>query len=165
MNTLDIIILVCLIPAFILGISKGLVKQLASLAALIIGAVLSCRYAPVLGGWLNCYLNINPGLVNVICFTLIAVLAVILLNLLGNLIAKVIKIATLSWLDKLLGIVFALLKAVIVIGLFITVFDGLNSSFGFVQQEKLDASVMYGAVKDVCNLIFPGIKALFTQNA
>lgn len=165
MNTLDIIILVCLIPAFILGISKGLVKQLTSLAALVAGAFLAGKYSPVLGGWLANYILVKESLMNVICFTIIAILSILVLNLFGNLICKVVKIATLGWLDKLLGIAFALLKAVIVIGLFITIFDGLNNSFGFVSQEKLDASIMYGAVKDVCNVIFPSIKALFTQNA
>lgn len=165
MNTLDIIILVCFIPAFILGLSKGLVKQLVSLAALVIGAVLAGKYAPVLGGWLTDYILLNESLMNVICFTVIAILAIVLLNLLGGIITKVIKIATLGWLDKLLGILFALLKAVIIIGLLITVFDGLNGSFGFVSQEKLDSSVMYGAVKNLCDVIFPSIKALFTHNA
>lgn len=165
MDTLDIIILVCFIPAFILGISKGLVKQLTSLAALVVGAVLACKYSPVLGEWLSRYILIKESLMNVICFTIIAILAILLLNILGNLICKIIKIATLGWLDKLLGIVFALLKAVIVIGLFITVFDGLNNSFEFVSKETLDESLMYGAVKDACNVIFPSIKALFTQNA
>ena len=165
MNTLDIIILVCFIPAFILGISKGLVKQLTSLAALVIGAVLAIKYSPVLGGWLTNYILLNSSLMNVICFIIIAIVAILVLNLAGNLICKVIKIATLGWLDKLLGIIFALLKAVIIIGLLISVFDGLNNSFGFVSQEKLDASVMYSAVKHICDVIFPSIKALYTQNA
>lgn len=165
MNTLDIIILVCLLPAIWAGISKGLVKQLVALAALVIGVALAAKFAPEVGAWINRYLSVNGQLLNIIGFVVIAAVAIVVLNLLGSLVSKVIKIATLGWLDKLLGVIFSLLEAVIIIGLVITVFDGLNGVFGFVKQDTLDSSVLYGAIKDACNHIFPSLKALIAKNA
>ena len=52
MNIIDIIILCCLVPAVIRGISKGFVNQAYSLVALIAGVWLSFKFSGALGDWL-----------------------------------------------------------------------------------------------------------------
>jgi membrane protein required for colicin V production len=165
MSILDIILLVCFIPAVIRGISKGFVEQLIALLSIIIGAWVAYHFGSTLSEWAAGYLQVNEKVLNVICFTLIIIVAVVILFLIGRLITGVIKIVMLGWLNRLLGLVFALLKAALVLGLVVTLIDSLNSLIGLISQEALDESFMYQGLKNFADAVFPYLKKLFTPAA
>ncbi len=165
MSIPDIILLICFIPAVFRGLSKGFVEQLAALLSIIIGAWLAYRFGGTLGEWAAGYLEMDAKIVNIICFTLIIIVAVVLLFLVGKLISGVIRIAMLGWLNRLLGLVFALLKTALVLGLAVTLFDTLNASLGLVSREGLDSSFMYSGLKDFADAVFPYLKKLFADGA
>ena len=163
METLDIILLVCFVPAIITGISKGLVEQLVSLVSLVVGVWAAFHFSSALAEWLNGYLQVEPKIINICAFALTVVLTVLILNLLGKLISKTLSMASLGWANRLLGLVFALLKAALVIGLLIFIFDPINAKFNLVNQEVLDASVIYSALHDLSMKVFPFLKELIAN--
>ena len=165
MSILDIILLICFIPAVIRGISKGFAEQLIALLSIIIGAWIAYHFGGTLSEWAAGYLQVNEKVLNIICFTLIIIVAVVLLFLVGQLITGVIKLVMLGWLNRLLGLVFALLKAALVLGLVITLFDSLNGIIGLVSQETLDESFMYPGLKNFADTVFPYLKKLFAPAA
>ena len=165
MSILDIILLICFIPAVIRGISKGFVEQFIALLSIIIGAWVAYHFGGTLSEWAAGYLQVNEKVLNVICFTLIIIVAVVLLFLVGRLITGVIKIVMLGWLNRLLGLVFALLKVALVLGLLVTLFASLNDIFGLVKQETLDSSFMYSGLKNFADTVFPYLKKLFNPAA
>ena len=71
------------------------------------------------------------------------------------------SLAMLGWLDKTLGLVFALAVNALVIGVFIILFDTVNAKFAFVKPEVLDASVVYTSLRDLSYLVFPYLKSFF----
>ena len=84
----------------------------------------------------------------------------LVLTLIGKAIEKVVKLAMLGWLNKLLGIVFALLKAVLIIGLVIIIFDAIYNLIPFVSSDTLNESVLYNPIKSIANTVFPFLKEL-----
>ena len=81
-------------------------------------------------------------------------------EILGKLIEKAVQVVMLGWLNKLLGVVFALIKALLIIGLVIVVFDALYNLIPFVPTDTLDESVLYHPIKDLANTVFPFLKEL-----
>ena len=161
MGTLDIILLACFIPALIQGISKGFIEQLVGIASLIIAAFASFALSSkVYTYFAPSFPDIDPKLFNVICFAVVALVAVILVRLLFNVILKFTKDATLSLMNRLLGLVFSVFKAALIIGLLITVFESINNHFELVKPSVLGDSVMYTAIKEFTGKIFPFIKDL-----
>ena len=160
METLDIIILICFIPAIIRGLQKGFIEQAVALVSLILGAWLAFHFSSLVSGWLHPYLDVSESVLNVISFALIVTVVVLLLFLLGKMLTGVVKLVLLGWLDRLLGLAFAILKAGLIIGLAIILFDTLNVKFEFVKPEVLDASVLYNPIKDMSYAIFPYLKEL-----
>ena len=55
---------------------------------------------------------------------------------------------------------FALLKAALIIGFVIILFDTLNLKFEFVKTEIIDQSVLYAPLRDISYKVFPYLKAL-----
>ena len=160
MGTLDILLLLCFIPALVRGIQKGFVEQVVSIVSIFVGAWLAYRFAGPLGASLKEFLSVDQKVISVISFALIVILSVFLLHLLGQLLSKTLSLASLGLLNRLLGIVFALLKAALVIGLIIFVFDTLNAKWGLVNSEILQNSVVYTALRDASLKVFPYLKNL-----
>lgn len=160
MNIIDIIILVCCIPALFHGFSKGFVSQAISLIALVLGVWLSFKFSVPLGDWLKSFADLPGTVLHIIAFALILTIVMLVLTLIGKAIEKVVKLAMLGWLNKLLGIVFALLKAVLIIGLVIIIFDAIYNLIPFVSSDTLNESVLYNPIKSIANTVFPFLKEL-----
>ena len=155
MNIIDIIILVCFVPALIQGITKGFIPQAVALLSIILGAWLAFRFSEPVGEWLGGYVELSAA-----SFAVILVAVSLALNLIGKGLEKVVKVAMLGWADKLLGAVLSFLKAFLVVGLLVIVFDALNSKFSLVPQQTIDESVLYGPLKDAVDLVFPYLKEI-----
>lgn len=160
MSTPDIIILICFIPAIIRGLQKGFIEQVVALAAIILGAWLAFHFSSVVSTWLLPYLSVSETVLNVISFALIILVTTVLLFLLGRLLTGMVKFVMLGWLDRSLGLVFSILKAALLVGLVVVLFDTLNLKFEFVKAEVLDASALYNPIKDLAYTIFPYLKEL-----
>ena len=160
MNTLDIIILLCFVPALISGISKGFIEQAIALVSLVLGAWLAYRFSALVSSWLEPVLEVSETALNVISFAAILIVVILALFMLGKMLSGLMRLVLLGWLDRLLGVVFALVKAALFIGLVIILFDTLNLKFEFVEQEILDGSIFYNPIKDLSYSIFPYLKQL-----
>jgi len=163
MNAFDLVIVIAFVPALVNGISKGLVRQVASLVAIVLSVWLASRFTSVLSEWLRTSLSVSDGLLDIISFVLILIAVAIAVNALAGIVVKLIKVVMLGWLDKLLGIAFAVLKAALVVGLLLILFNALNDSLKLVPQEVLDSSLLYAPLNEFANAIFPYLRGLFGQ--
>lgn len=158
MNTLDIIILVILLPFLVQGIRKGFISQLTALLSIILGIWMAFKFSSLVVEWMKPQLHLSDQVLKVISFIIILIVVVLVLYLVGKLLEKMLKLVMLGWMDKLLGVILSLLKGLVVIGLLIVVFNSLNTNFHLVADEKLEGSVLYPALKDATYTIFPYLK-------
>lgn len=161
MATLDIIILLCFVPAIVRGIQKGFIAQAISLVSVILGIWIAFQFSEMVCEWLKTYCSGVPGSVlSIVAFVIILVVVSVLLHLLGKMVKGLFKAASLGWMDWVLGLAFALLKAALIIGFVIILFDTLNLKFEFVKTEIIDQSVLYAPLRDISYKVFPYLKAL-----
>jgi membrane protein required for colicin V production len=161
MATLDIILLVCFLPGIIRGLSKGFLEQALALVGIVLSVWAAFRFSSLVCTWIKPYLEVSETVLSVISFALILVIVALVAILVGKLLTKLLELAMLGWLDKVLGLVLALAVNALAIGVVIVLFDTLNLKFGFVKPEVLDGSVVYTALKDLSYLVFPYLKELF----
>lgn len=164
MNTVDIILLICFIPALIQGFKKGFISQIIAIISIILGAWLSFRFASEVSVWLAQYITGSEQILKIIAFTLILTAVIIGLALLGKLLESTFELVMLGWLNKLLGAAFSLVKAGLLIGLAIMVFCSLNNTFSLVSEEVLKESVLFPPLKDLAYTVFPYLKELLFWN-
>jgi membrane protein required for colicin V production len=162
MNLLDIIILICLIPAFIQGIFKGFISQAISLISIIVGVWASAHFTDIVYQWLAQYISGSEQVLKIAAFAIIFVAVIVVLILVGKLLEKVIELVMLGWLNRLLGAVFALAKWLLVMGLIVIGFNALNETFNLVNQETLAQSHLYQMINNLANIVFPYLKNLLT---
>lgn len=164
MNVLDIILLLCFVPAIIGGLRRGFIAQVVAIISIILGIWLSFKFSAVLSGWLGQWIEAGEQVLHVISFAVIMILAILALAAVGKLIEATVKIILLGWLNRLLGLIFALLKYALIIGLLLMLFNSLNGQFHLVNQKVLDSSLLYGPLLNLANSVFPYLKALIFWN-
>ncbi len=164
MNVLDIILLLCFVPAIIGGLRRGFIAQVVAIISIILGIWLSFKFSAVLSGWLGQWIEAGEQVLHVISFAVIMILAILCLAAVGKLIEATVKIILLGWLNRLLGLIFALLKYALIIGLLLMLFNSLNGQFHLVNQKVLDSSLLYGPLLNLANSVFPYLKALIFWN-
>ena len=161
MNIIDVIILLCCVPAIFRGLSKGFIAQTAALVALVLGAWMSFHFSNVVVGWLEPVMNVSPTVLQAIAFTLILLAVFFVLTLAGKMLEGIVKIVMLGWLNKLLGVVFALMKIILAIGLFILLFDSVSTALLEIDCSKTTGgSLFYTPVKEFADVFFPYMKEL-----
>jgi len=162
MNIIDVIILICLVPAVFQGYRKGFISQAISIVSLVVGIWASARFADMVTAWIAQYITASEPVLKLVAFALILILVFLALGLIGRLLESILNFAFLGWVNRLLGIVFSLLKTLLIIGLVIILFNSLNSNIGLVKPETLADSALYQPIKNLADVVFPFIKSLLT---
>ena len=161
LNVIDVILLICFIPAIIGGIRKGFVRQAAALAALVIGIWAGLRFSFFISDTLRGWMDTSNTIIDIISFTIIFVLVILAVTLVGRLIEGVVKIILLGWLNKLLGVLFAIIKYTLIFSVIICLISALDSLYGFLPDDLLGQSKLYAVVKSFAPKVFPYIQQMF----
>lgn len=162
MAIIDIVLLICFVPAIVYGIRKGFVKQVVELVSIIVGVWAAFYFSSSLSVWLSQYISIDKVVLHIVSFILIVVLVVFLMGLLGSLLTRLLKIVFLGWINGLLGLVIGVFKVAVVLGLLIMLFESVNASAHIVDPSSLDNATVYHALRDLAGKIFPYIKNYVT---
>ena len=102
------------------GLLRGFIRELASLAGVILGILLGNHYQPEMTLRLKSYLPLTDYL-PLISFASLFALILIACNLMGYLLRLLFRKAFLGGLDRILGVCLALAKGVILIYLTIVI--------------------------------------------
>jgi membrane protein required for colicin V production len=100
MNWLDIAIIVAALLLGFVGLRQGIVRTVFGIAGLIGGIVLAGRYYGALARVLS------PGdaiWASVAAYAIILIATLVVAGLVGHFIAKLVSLAALGWLDRLIG--------------------------------------------------------------
>lgn len=135
MNYLDIAALAIILLSALMALSKGLTAELCWLAGVAVGFLLAVHFYKQAA-----YLLLQTGLGTVAAgllgFFLIFVLGIIAGSLAGAWLSKLWKLLRLSWLDRLFGGLFGLLRGLLIV----TVIFLALTSFSLPGEQLLSNS-------------------------
>jgi len=120
MNGLDLVIIIIVTASVIYSLFRGLVREVFSLLAIILGFIAAIRLYQVPAGILLRWID-NSVIAHLLSFVLTFVAVSILISLIGRLLRKFVKFARFESADRFLGAVFGLLKGVFVVTVLILV--------------------------------------------
>lgn len=114
MTIFDYAVLTGMALSVLLGFWRGVVSEVLALAAWILAIVLGKLFAPVLAVELVQWVS-NPALRYLAAFVLIAVVVLILASMLSLLLRGLLRAVGLGLMDRFLGAMFGLARAVLVL--------------------------------------------------
>ena len=100
----------------------------------------------------------NPNTIQVTAFLLTFILVVIGVYFLAKILTGIADFAFLGWANKLGGGFFRVLKTILILSIFIALFEKINFNNTFAKKETLDNSIFYNPVKKVAAFVYPSIE-------
>lgn len=155
MNYLDIILLIPLVFGFISGLKKGLVFEVASLVALIVGAWGAVKFSYIIADLLFVTFDWTSPYMGLISLAITFTLIVITVNLIAKLLDTLIDAVALGFINTLAGGVFGLLKSGIFIGVIILILNAFVKNANIIPEEIRVNSVVYQTITTITDAILP----------
>lgn len=155
MNYLDLILAIPLVWGVFVGFKNGLIIEAASLAALVLGIFGAIHFSDLTAGFLVENLNVTTQYINLIAFAVTFVGIVILVHLLAKMVDKLVKAVALGFVNRLLGMVFGLIKYAFIISIILVIINAVNSNMTFISKEKIEKSILFKPLSDFAPGIFP----------
>ena len=158
MNYLDIIILAIVAWSLFRGFKNGLFIEIASVAALIFGIWGSIRFSGFTEAKLVEYFDLQTQYLGLIAFVITFIAIVVGIHFLANALDKLLKAVALGFVVRILGMVFAVLKSVLIMSVVLLVLNSIDRNSRLIKGEDKEASALYGTVADFAPMLFPIIE-------
>ena len=164
LGILDIIILLIIAASAIFGVFKGFVRQLVSIASLVLGIWCAGKFTGHLSTYIKDWLSLEMSqqTLHIILFIVIFILAVVIAHFLGKGVEGMIKLTMLGWLNRLLGFLFGAAKAIIILSVVVCAINWLNGTFHLIPEDFLAKSRGYALLADFAKEFFPFLQKYFS---
>ncbi len=157
MNYIDIILGLLLIFSAIGGFKNGLITELVSLAALILGIWGAIHFSDITTGLLIKYFDLKSNYLNIISFGVTFIVIVILVHIVGNVVNNMVESGMLGITNKLGGMVFGLVRSILFLSIVLMVFDKIDNDVQILPEDVKAKSRMYEPIRNIAPSIFPFI--------
>lgn len=157
MNWLDIVLAIPLIWFTYKGLRHGLVVEMASLVALILGIFIALHFSFYVEDFLREQFEIAETYLGIISFAITFITVALLVHLTGKIIHKVVNIVALGLLNRLAGGVFGFLKAALFLSLILYFVNMFDSTSSLIKQDVKDNSHLYKPIQSIVPSIMPWV--------
>jgi membrane protein required for colicin V production len=114
MNLVDLLVLVIVAISGLLGLSRGLVRELLGLGSWVVAGYAAWRLGPLVMPMTREAIG-NPDIADPAAYAVTFVALLIVLSLLANLVGRLVQLSALGGLDRTLGLVFGVGRGVLVL--------------------------------------------------
>lgn len=158
MNFIDIIILVPLAYAAYKGFKKGFIIEIFTLLALLVGIYAGIHFSDWTAAKLTDNFTVNQKYVPVISFTVTFLAIGAMVYFAGKMLEKMVSVVNLSMLNKLLGILFSVIKMLYFISIIFIILESYDEKGQFLPQELKEESTLYYPVEKISTATIPGVE-------
>lgn len=162
MSVFDIVVGGIAILAFLGGLRKGLISELASLVSIILGVYGATHFGHIVEGW---FVSIIPTEhIGLVSFVVTIILVVVIVHIVGRIINRVVNMTILSVPNRICGGVFSVIKVLFFIGCIITMVDYLGIGTQIFTSEQRAESYIYPIIDQVRSLVYPYFEDIIGEN-
>lgn len=156
MNYIDIILIILFIWFGFRGFTKGLVIELVSIVALVLGVYGGLKFSYIISNLLAD--DLDDKYLPIVSFTITFAVIVVCVFVLGKLVEKVINLAALKPINKLAGAAFGVLKIAVILSVLITIIESYDRKLHLIPENIKTESMLYNPMLDLAGNILPVIE-------
>jgi membrane protein required for colicin V production len=158
MNYIDMFILVLLIYAVFRGFTRGFIMQLTQLAALALGIFAAIKLSHFTAAQLENHIHVSAEFLYTISLAVTFLLVFIGVNLVGKGIEKIAEAIELSFFNRMFGVLFGVLKTILILGVLLSFVDRIDRQVRFLPQNTREQSIFYKPLTSIAGTIFPQLR-------
>lgn len=149
MNYLDIFIAIPLIWGLYKGLSRGIIKELASLLGLVVGIYGALRFSDQFHLLIQENTSIDESFIPIIAFAITFLIIILMVRVLGLILDKIIKMVALGLISRVLGGVFGVLKMALIISALLLIVNSIDQQFEIIPKEQKSKALLYQPISEI----------------
>jgi len=153
-NLLDLIILIPLLLFAFNGYKKGIIIEITTLAALILGIYAALFFSDYTANLLAGSFNISKEYLNIIAFVATFIGVLVLVMLLGRVLEKVVNLLMLGIVNKLAGAAFGILKGALLLSILIFLINYFDRDATIIKPGARQESILYKNIEPIAPWIY-----------
>ena len=157
MNKIDIILLVILGFGLIRGFMRGLIIEMASLLAIVVGIYGAIHFSFFTARLLGELMPSSQQTIEVVAFGLTLIVLMLAVMFLAKVLTKMLKAAELGFLNRLAGALFGALKAAVIVGSLFVFLERTFQTEKLLSPSALSDSVLYEPVKSISAVVYANV--------
>ncbi len=155
MNFLDFLFLIPIGWLAYKGFTKGLIMELFSLMALLVGLYACIHFTDWTTGWLKSTFTESWASMAIFVYIVTFCAAFAGVYFLGKLVEKLVQVGGMGLFNKLGGGFFGAVKAALIISALLVAVNSLNAKKDFLGKEKQTGSLLYEPLSKFGTYIMP----------
>lgn len=155
MNFIDIILAVFLAWGLYKGFRKGLVIEITSLVALVLGVYGGIHFSDSVADFLRKQFDWQTEYLHIISFAITFIGIIFIVYTIGKIIEKVIDIVALGLVNKIAGGAFGLLKVAFILSVILIIVESFDKKANLINEEKKENSLLYKPVCSFAAIVIP----------
>lgn len=161
MNWFDICIFIVIIYCIIKGYKTGLVKQLSTLAGLIVGAVLSGKLSILILPYVQHIKQIPHYMAAPLSYAITFLIIISSFYLLGTMMEEILKTVKMGTLNKLAGVALCLTKWLFAISIVVNLIVQADEHHQLIAPKIQNGSATYKYIQPLAPKLVPFLKFNF----
>lgn len=161
MNWFDICIFIVIIYCIIKGYKTGLVKQLSTLAGLIVGAVLSGKLSILILPYVQHIKQIPHYMAAPLSYAITFLIIISSFYLLGTMMEEILKTVKMGTLNKLAGVALCLTKWLFAISIVVNLIVQADEHHQLIAPKIQNGSATYKYIQPFAPKLVPFLKFNF----
>jgi len=154
-NHWDIILFIPLLYAAWKGFQKGLIIELASIAALIAGIYVAANFSEITAEKLKLWFEIEGSWLGYVSFIVTFVAVVLGVYALAKVVEKAVNMVALKLVNKLAGLLFGTLKVALIISIILNLFGWIDRYIPVLSKSEPNKSLLFSPIQSIAPTILP----------
>ena len=156
MNKIDILLLVILAFGAVRGFMRGVIIEMASLLAIVIGIYGAIHFSFFTASLLDKILPAEKQTLEIFAFGITLIVLMLGVMLLAKVLTQMLKIAELGLLNRLAGALFGLLKVAVIAGSMFFL-ERTFQTEKWLSVSALSESLLYKPVKSISQVVYANV--------
>lgn len=160
MTSIDIVLIILLLFSAISGYRKGLIRELTSLAAWILGVYMAVKLTQVLAPLITPTPIHSPVIAKIVTFALIFMAVVVIVNIIGHFLQAFFEDLDLVFLLRIGGAFVSVFKTVFILSLLMVILHLSIIKWNWPSEETRQKSYFYQPIESVAPAVFVYLKTI-----
>ncbi len=153
-NLLDLILLIPLLLFAFNGYKKGIIIEVTTLAALLLGIYAALFFSDFTANLLTGSFNISKEYLNIIAFIVTFIAVLVIVMIIGKLLEKIVNLLMLGIINKLAGALFGILKGALLLSILIFLINYFDTNASIIKKEARTQSILYKNIEPIAPWVY-----------
>ncbi|MBT3747876.1 MAG: CvpA family protein [Bacteroidetes bacterium] len=154
MNWLDLVLGLLIAGGLISGFKNGIIGEIATLAALILGIWGAIKFSWWTGDLLIS-LGINSSYMHIIAFVVTLIIIVVLIQILAKFLNKPLESMALGFVNRIAGMAVGVIKSALIVSVILVVIESIDEESKLIKADVKEKSVLYEPLSNLVPSILP----------